>query len=537
MDPAHLDGSAKVSRHGRRFVLWYSLALVVMLAIPFLVASSSAGGEWEFSGFLIGVEDGNSYIAKMRRAAEGDWLFRSPYSTVPQDGVVAFLPYVLLGKLAGGAGMHVQLVSLFHLARLLLIPVEVLAVYRFAACFIEEERWRRWVVVMSTLGGGLGWLLVVAGQSWFGDLPLEFYSPETFGFLALFGLPHLVLARALLLFGLTDYIRSGESGRRSWRAGLWLTLLALVHPLSSAVAAVVLAAHVGWVALSSALRKDWTEMRHVASCAVRSVLPMSPLLLYYVWSFATDPYLRGWTIQNRILSPHPVHYLVAYALILAPAIAGAIALARLRAPFKWVLVSWILALPLMAYAPTSLQRRLPEGAWVALAILAALGLSGLRRMTTRWRWGLALALLALSLPSTLILWLGALQLAAWPAQPAFLPVTTTRTFAWIDEHLPAGSVVGADFALSNALPAWADVVVVAGHGPESVNLRANLPRLEALLEGESQAAGRAFLTEHSIDALLLGPAQARLPAWNGPIPEWMAELYAEDGYVILGIRH
>jgi len=97
-------------------------------------------------------------------------------------------------------------------------------------------------------------------------------------------------------------------------------------------------------------------------------------------------------------------------------------------------------------------------------------------------------------------------------------------------------VVGADFALSNALPAWADVVVVAGHGPESVNLRANLPRLEALLEGESQAAGRAFLTEHSIDALLLGPAQARLPAWNGPIQEWMAELYAEDGYVILGIE-
>jgi hypothetical protein len=528
---------AQVSRDGRRFVLWYSLALVVLLAVPFLLAHATAGGEWEFSGFLIGVEDGNSYIAKMRRATEGDWLFRSPYSTFPQDGVVAFLPYVLLGKLAGGAGMHVQLVSLFHLARSLLIPVEVLAVYRFAACFIEEQRWRRWIVVMATIGGGLGWLLVVAGQSWFGGLPLDFYSPETFGFLALFGLPHLVLARALLLFGLTDYIRSGESGRRGWRAGLWLALLALVHPLSSVVAGIVLAAHVGWVALCSALRKTWADFRPVASSAVRSVLPMSPLLLYYTWAFSTDPYLRGWTVQNRILSPHPVHYLLAYGLVLAPAIAGGIALARQPAPFKWVLVSWILALPLMAYAPTSLQRRLPEGAWVALAILAALGLSGLRKVTTRRQWGLALALLVLSLPSTLILWLGGLQLAARPAEPAFLPVATTRAFAWIDEHIPAGSVVGADFALSNALPAWADVVVVAGHGPESVNLGTNLPRLEALLEGETQAAGRAFLTEHSIDALLLGPAQARLPAWSVPLPEWMAVLYAEDGYVILGIEH
>jgi hypothetical protein len=529
---------APVSKEGRRFVAWYSLALIVALAAPYLVAFASTGSGWEFSGFLVGVQDGNSYIAKMRQAADGAWLFRSPYSTAPQAGVLAFVPYVLLGKLAAGAGMHLQLVSLFHLARLMLIAVEVLAVYRFASLFVEQELWRRWVTVMATLGGGLGWILILAGEgNWLGSLPLDLHSPEAFGFLALLGLPHLVLARALLLFGLADHIRAGESGRRSWRAGLWLALLALVHPLSGAVAAAVLAAHLAWVAVVSAIRRTRSDLRPIASAAIRSALPMAPLLLYYVWSFAADPYLKGWTVQNRILSPHPGHYLVAYGLVALPAIAGGVALMRQPHPFKWLLVSWALALPLLAYAPTPLQRRLPEGLWVALAVLAALGLQGLAGLTPKRRWSAAVVVLALSLPTTLILWVGSLQLAARPRPPAFLPAAMVQAFDWIDASLPPGSVVAAKFDVSNALPAWSDVVVVAGHGPESVDLDVTLPKLNALLAGEMAAGDRdTFIAEQGINMILLDPELAGLPAWSGDQTAGTSSLYNERGYVVLGVE-
>lgn len=397
-------------RDGRRFVACYSLALIVALALPYLVAFAQSGREWEFSGFLIGVEDGNSYIAKMLRAAEGDWLFRSPYSTAPQNGVIAFLPYMLLGKLAAGEGMHLQLVSLFHLARLLLIAVEVLAVYRFVSLFLEQEVWRRWATVMATLGGGLGWALILVGRGvWLGSLPLDLHSPETFGFLALLGLPHLVLARALLLLGLAEYVEVGQAGRGTWRTGLWFALLALVHPLSAAVAAAVIAAHVAYVAILAAFGRSRSWLQAVLLSALRALAPMAPLLLYYVWTFSTDPFLRSWTVQNRILSPVPWHYLVAYGLVLVPAIIGGASLARQSLPFKWVLVSWSLALPWLAYAPTPLQRRLPEGIWVALAVLAALGLRDFPRLAPKRRWAAALAVLCLSLPTTLIVWLGSLQ--------------------------------------------------------------------------------------------------------------------------------
>jgi len=147
------------------------------------------------------------------------------------------------------------------------------------------------------------------------------------------------------------------------------------------------------------------------------------------------------------------------------------------------------------------------------------------------------AVLALSLPTTLMLWLGSVQLAARPRQPAFVPAAMVEAFAWINASLPAGSVVAASFEASNALPAWSEVFVVVGHGPESVGLEAILPRLNALLTGDLSTGDRsAFLAEQGIDAILLDPGQAVLPVWSVDQTGGATQLYDERGYVVLGIQ-
>jgi hypothetical protein len=98
---------------------------------------------------------------------------------------------------------------LFHLARLVMIPLAVLATYRFSAMFLPERTPRQWATILAVVGGGLGWLVVITGATdLFGSLPLEFYSPESFGFLSFYGLPHLLLAKVLLLLGLGFYLSS-----------------------------------------------------------------------------------------------------------------------------------------------------------------------------------------------------------------------------------------------------------------------------------------------------------------------------------------
>ena len=134
-----------------RWCLKYSVLLAALTGLPYLVAIFERGEAWAFTGSVIAVEDGNSYIAKMRLGASGDWLFRTPYSSSPQRGLLAFLPYLLLGKLAGTRPSHSALLILYHALRLAAIPLAVAATYRFHALWVASDGWRRWGTLLATL--------------------------------------------------------------------------------------------------------------------------------------------------------------------------------------------------------------------------------------------------------------------------------------------------------------------------------------------------------------------------------------------------
>ena len=69
-----------MTRAERRWCLGLSVVLMLLTSIPYLVGFQEQRGAWAFTGFVFGVGDGNSYIAKMLQGAAGAWLFRTPYS-------------------------------------------------------------------------------------------------------------------------------------------------------------------------------------------------------------------------------------------------------------------------------------------------------------------------------------------------------------------------------------------------------------------------------------------------------------------------
>ena len=198
-----------IDKEDRRWLIITSLVFLVITSLPYLLGYFRQGDDWRFTGFVFGVEDGNSYIAKMLSGAYGSWLFRSPYTSMPQSGVLAFLPYILTGKLASNPEIHDQLVVLFQIFRILAGALLAFAVFQFAELFLPDRKSRRLATAIILFGGGLGWLGWLSFPSaWTGRLPLEVYSPEAFGFLAFLGLPHLSAARAFLLLGFTAFLRS-----------------------------------------------------------------------------------------------------------------------------------------------------------------------------------------------------------------------------------------------------------------------------------------------------------------------------------------
>jgi len=524
----------KVSHREKRWVFAWAILLAVITTIPYIMGFIGENENWLFSGFVYGVEDGNSYIAKMRLGASGAWLFRSPYTTQAQEGVLAFLPYILLGKLAVGREMHTQFIILFHLFRIVSIPFVVYATYQFVSLFLKEIYWRRWVTLLATVGGGVGWLLLILGeQNWLGSLPLAWISPEWFGYLSILGQPHLILARALLLSGLTFYLKSSQNVTYAWVAGLIFLGMGFVHSLSLVSAYFVIGLHV----LVIWLRAFTTQTKPIAwrwtRAAIRALIGPAPILLYMVYRFTTDPFLRSWTEQNKILTPHPAHIFVAYGLILPFVILGIKPMIKRRRWSGLLPLLWLAALPLLAYAPHNLQRRLPEGMWVIVLTLGALGLQHLTKDHRRWRNIGGALLIAFSIPTSLLILAGGIGVTGQPAQPVYRPLEEVRAFEQIvaiDSTIPS---VISSFDTGNALPAWTDAKVVIGHGPESINLRVNAAKVEAFYANRMEPEDAiAFLRSNNINTIFFGPSERKLGEFEpGNRPDYVL-LYQSGDYMI-----
>jgi hypothetical protein len=522
-----------MTRAERNWCLAFAGVVALITTIPYLVGYLSQGPSWRFTGFVFAIQDGNSYIAKMLSGSYGAWLFKTPYTAQPQDGVLAFLPYILLGKLAAGDALHEQLVALFHLFRIGAIFVLIPATYRFAAVLIDQPGWRKWVTAVATLGGGLGWVLVMTGfGNWGGSLPLDFHSPETFGFLAVFGLPHLVVARSLLLIGLVCYMESSDAPRRAWLAGGLFLLMGLFQPLTIVTALAVIAAHLLALAGDAYARRNWRPWRRWVRRAMQAGIVASPMILYNIVALATDPYLQAWARQNRILSPIPLHYLIAYGILLIPAFIGARKLLSSMSRAQLLPLGWVIIVPILAYAPVNVQRRLPEGAYVALAVLAAIGLSRRKGDSARSRW-LGPAVLALSLPTTFILLGGSLSASLRPGLPIFRPTAEIHAFEWIAQNAEPKSLVLASFDTANALPAWAPVRVLAGHGPESAGLADILPEIEGFYgEGRASVDRAAFLEQNGISLVFWGPEERAIGGWTPQDEAYLKQVFVEGEYQV-----
>lgn len=526
-----------MNRDHVRWCLGFSILLALVTTLPYLMGFTRDSEAWCFTGFVFAVEDGNSYIAKMLQGASGAWLFQTPYTAEMQRGVLAFLPYILLGKLASPPELHTQLVAIFHLFRVLAIPFLVFATYQFAEVFLTSESWRRWAVVVSTAGGGLGWVLLLWNAS--GPLegpPLEFYSPESFGFLALFGIPHLIVARGLFLLALTNYLRGAKSRRRAWSAGVFLLAMGLFQPITIVTSYAVIGAHQALLGIRF-LRSGGMEIwRPWLRAAVQTALIPLPFVLYNLWRFSTDDYLRRWALQNVIRSPAPAQYLLSYGLLLVPAIAGVWICWRHRAEARrLMLVAWVLILPALAYFPHNLQRRLPDGAWVALTVLAAIGLD-------HWLAGrkpgpaLGISLAGASLFSSLVLIVGGLGAASNRTPPVFRDAEEVVAFQWIGEHASPGDVVLAAYSTGNAMPAWAPVRVLIGHGPESADLARMQTQVEGFFADEMGPPEREqFLARNRVDWIFWGPAERAFGSMNPPGAVDGLLAYDRGGYFVFAV--
>jgi hypothetical protein len=514
-----------MTRAELRWVAIASLAVLLVASLPTLYAWSLADTDHVFTGFVYNAADGNSYIAKMRLGARGEWLFHLFYTLEPHQPALTLTWHLMLGKLSAGLGL--PLVLTYHLARVILGLGLLLTVYVFVAVFSSEIYVRRLAWALVATGSGLGWLLVTLGASHFlGALPLDFWVPEAYVFLVLYSLPHLALAEGLLLWALIWAVRAfrGQGVRGCLLAGACAFVMTWIVPFYAGV----LAAALGGYLLALYIRRRRIPQREIGLAALAGAFVLPPLA-YNGWVFTSNPAFRTWAAQNLILSPHPVHYLLGYALLLVPAIWGSVQAIRSHDE-RWLLpVAWVLVVPFLLYLPFNLQRRLIAAAQVPLALLAAMGLWAWLR-NRRW---VMVAFVAVASLSNLLLVAGSLGSISQRTYPIFRPGAEVAAFGWLAAHAEADEAVLASSQTGNAIPAWTDLRVFSGHGPETLDYVAKEADVQRFFQPQTDDAWRqSLLRQFAVDYVFHGPREQALGAWDPAAAAYLNPVHSESGYTI-----
>ncbi|MBK8021613.1 MAG: hypothetical protein IPK19_09325 [Chloroflexi bacterium] len=520
----------RISRTEWRWVAVFAGLVMLVTCIPYWLAWGQ--NSRPFSGFFFGIEDGHSYLGKMRLGARGELDFTLFYTPEAHEAEpLVFLPYILPGWIVGrffdssDPALTPTLIGVFHLMRILFGALMIAVIYAFAARFLDHVNQRRLALVVAVFGGGLPLLQLALLRD---TTPLEMYTPEAFSWLILLGIPHLALARSALLGGLLFLIDAQNQERWIGRA-LLAALCWIVTGLAVPFYLAILYCIVGAWGLASLVR----TRRFPSVLFVRAFVACGltlPLFFYYAVAFTQNQAFAIWSAQNNLPSPSLLEYLFAYGLLGVLAFVAFFRLRREMEPRFMLLVGWLAAVPFLVYLPINVQRRMSEAVLIPLAILAALTLERLRR-------GLRItAFIVLCSSSGLLLAFAFLFADDPQGAPPVSPLSVELdAFNWLSANAEPGAVIMTAVDTGNALPAYVDLRVFMGHGPETLFWPEKTSLLEAfyrstlsdeeILELARHPCAAEFECVGPLRYVFYGPAEQRLAGRATP-PRWMERLDA-----------
>jgi len=371
---------------------------------------------------------------------------------------------------------------------------------------------------------------------------------DAYVFFSLLTFPHFCLAVASLLGvfgGAVSYVQRPRPALLGLVAISALSL-AFLHSFMALVVDVVLLVYSG---LLWGLRRC-APRQAVWPVGLAGLLPL-PMIVYQYTSVGAEPVFRSFQAQNVTASPPPVYYLLGYGFVLLLALPGAWRAIRRRDERRLFLVVWLVAVALLVYAPLSLQRRMVEGAHVALCILAADGLvrwllpavrrsllarfaeRRLRYPARRLRLLALNLILALSCLSNVYLVTGLTTAAAARHRQLFHSRDQNEALAWLAAHSSPDDTILSRLAAGSYIPAHIGHRVFLGHVIETADYRNKARLARDFFAGEmSDAEARRLLRDYGIAYVYVGPDERATGAFDPESKPYLARRFASGDVVV-----
>lgn len=512
-----------IQQHEWRWITVFSVILLLIVIIPFIIIYGIAGADHYFMGVLLAPVDGMSYLAKIDQGVDGSWLFTLPYTPEEHNGVFLFTFYLAMGHLS--RMLNLPGVLVFHIVRIIGAAFMFLAYYRFVADWTDDVGQRRFTWAIGVLGAGFGWVALALGHSGPWDILI---LAEAFPLQAAFANAHFpwaiaialnfahVLSRHLFDTDIMDYPELSFDT-------LTLAVSSLVLISISPFALFPLAAGAGVHLLWKFWRNRAWPRREFAWLSI-PLLFGTPLFLYNLWATSSaNPVLQAWMAQNITLSPPVWDYFIAYGMLLVFAAVGIYASSKNLQEGDVFLLGWLLSAVVMLYFPLNLQRRFSIAIMPPLVVYAgrAVWRIIIPTITKKRRSLTIVAVFCLVMPSTLIS-----VFAPIAGSKVFLNGSGGYYFVTTDEHEALtwlGSQKGHPLSLASPefgtfLPVYG-MRVVYGHLYETLKEPQRKSSVTAFYTGEDCSV----IEDEGVDMVIVGPRE-RLMAGEGRMCDIPGEL-------------
>jgi hypothetical protein len=538
-----------------RRVLWASLALLIITSLPYLFGHMSAPPDKVFSGIVYNVHDTAQYLSWMRES--GSRVFIDNRLTSEENPAIFFnLHWWIPGRLAAISGM--SLMGMYHLMRIISLPLLVAAMYWLCRLFVADERRRLYVFAIAIAGSGLGWMwaaekyLVGAGGVRF---PTDVYTAPGNAFYTMLISPHLTLAAALLMFslGLAYVGYTQNKTRYSIAAGLVGLGLGSGHIYDL----VTLWGVLGLFGLIVSLRDGFTRRAIVQLGLVVALSAPAAAYFAYVASSANPIWQQalGQYDNLGVFTPEPLHLviLLGLRLILAPAAFAGFFPLKAQPDRSLFVKAWAVAGLVMIYLPLKFRIMLLLGLELPLSVLAAEGLLDhvmpwLQKRRSRLWARLRIApnrLAALSAALFLVALLPTnLYIFGWRMielnrhdYPFYLYRDDLDAIAWLDANTADSDVVLSSFVIGHYVPGYAGNRTFLSNAVMTAHFNQKFADVARFFDASTDDAWRRELIErYGIGFVIHGEAEKRIGQFDPGHSPLFAEVFGSEHTRVFAVR-
>ncbi len=497
----------KISKKEWIFIISISFLLTMVISIPFFYSLSQNNEFYTYNGkHSISPADISVYYSYINQVKDGNIFLINQFTSETDD-------LKILNVFWLGAGNFAKVFDLsplmaFHVLKIILIPVLIIAIYLFLNLFIKNPKVKMVLIALLSFSSGLG--------MWFSNLnvelnsyqkaPIDLWVSESNIFTSLYHSPHFSFSWILIIFTFIFFILSIRTKKITYSiiSGIFALILFQYHPYHFITIYFVT---LTYTIYHLARNKNF---KNIISFLILFFISL-PSIVYHFFTLK-DPLIYGRSLQNVTLSPPIIYVILGFGIFLPLATWGIYKIFKLKKEDKYIfLIIWLIGSLFLSYLPEfQFQRRLLQGMQLPMIILAIVPFwSFIKKYLYKTKDSyLSAVIFLLSLlilmPTTIYNISRDIHLSTIHNPYFYIEKPQQQIINFLQDKTNYQTVVLSDDTfLMNLLPANIKTKVFLGHGHETIDFEnKQILLLQFLNQKLSEQEAKNFLKKHNISYVI-----------------------------------